>query len=106
MTDKVVRVPNLPSGKIVDENFNATDDELTFRQVLITSLQDNFGDEGVVIPSQPTTAIATIQANQNQSAPPQYTCQAGTFIYDSTTDEVKVAILVAGVPTFKVVQVV
>lgn len=106
MTEKVIRVPNLPLGPLVDEAFNATDDEITFRHTLITSLQKNFGDEGVVIPTQPTANINIIQNNQNQSTPPQYTCQAGTFIYDSDTNEVKVAILVAGVPTFKTVVVV
>lgn len=106
MTEKVVRIPNLPLGKLVDTDLNPTDDEITFRHTLITSLQKNFGDEGVVIPTQPTANITIIQNNQNQATPPQYTCQAGTFIYDSDTNSVKVAILVAGVPTFKTVVVV
>ena len=38
----VIRIPNLPIGQIVDENGNATDDELSFRHALITSLQNNF----------------------------------------------------------------
>jgi len=103
MTDSVIRVPNLPLGKLVDESFNATDDELTFRHTLITCLQKNFGNEGVVIPTQDSANIAIIEANQNENL--QYTCQAGTFIYDSDTDTVKVSILVAGVPVFKTVTV-
>jgi len=107
----VIRVPNLPTGPIVREDGFATDDELTFRQSLITSLQDNFGSEGLVAPSQSTSDITIIQDNRERDpvdplvAGP-YTCAAGTIIYDSDTDELKVAILVAGVPTFKVFTVV
>lgn len=100
----VIRIPNLPTGQLVGEDGFATDDELTFRQALVTSLQQNFGSEGCVIPSQTTADIAIIAANLNQAG--DYTTQAGTFIYDTTTNQVKVAILVAGVPTFKVVTVV
>lgn len=39
MVDTVIRVPNLPTGQIVDPDGNATDDELTFRHGLVTSLQ-------------------------------------------------------------------
>ena len=100
----LIRIPNLPQGKLVDEQGNPTDDELTFRQRLITSLQDNFGNEGVVAPSQSTADITTIQNHQLPNG--AYTCQGGTLIYDLTTNELKVAILVAGVPTFRVVQVI
>lgn len=100
----VIRVPNLPVGKIVDDNGNSTDDELTFRQALITSLQNNFGNEGVVIPSQtndaaPDNFINQIQNNQLPNG--EYTCGFGRFLYDATNNRILVSIDVGGgVPGF------
>ena len=104
-----IRIPNIPSGKVVDENGFASDDEQTFRRVLITSLQNNFGSEGCVVPSQTTDNITSIQNNtyvEPATGNTIYTCQGGTLIYDTDTDQLKVAILAAGVPTFRVVTVV
>lgn len=104
MADPVIRVPNLPMGLMVDKEGLATDGENIFRQALISSLQSNFGNEGLVPPSQTTANIAIIAAHTLPNG--EYTCQPGTMIYDTDTDELKVAILVVGVPTFKVIQVV
>ena len=105
MANSYIRVPNLPNGQITDKEGNGTDDEMTFRHALITSLQQNFGDEGLVAPVQSATNIATIAANRIPDPvtglPNQYTCQPGTIIYNSTNDTLMVAILVAGVPTFR-----
>lgn len=101
-----IRIPNIPSGKVVDENGFASDDEQTFRRVLITSLQNNFGPEGCVVPSQTTAKILTIQNNtyvEPATGNTIYTCQGGTLIYDTDTNQLKVAKLVAGVPTFVVI---
>lgn len=110
MAIPVIRVPNLPNGQLVDEDGNATDDELTFRQGLITSLQQNFGNEGLVAPVQDSTNIAIIQNNQLPNpvtgVADQYSCQPGTIIYNSTNDTLMVAILVGGIPTFKTFTVV
>jgi hypothetical protein len=95
----VIRIPNLPTGEIVREDGTATDDELTFRTTLITSLQQNFGNEGVVVPTQDSVNIGVIQNNQLPDG--QYSCQPGTIIYNSTNDTLMVSILVAGVPVFK-----
>lgn len=104
-----VRIPNLPLGQIVDAEGKATGDELTFRQSLLTLLAQLIGEEGMVIPSQTAANITTIQNNVQTfpGATPDtaYTCQPGTLIYDSTNDLFKVAILVAGVPTFMTVTV-
>lgn len=100
----VIRVPNLPNGQIVDDKGNATDDEMTFRHALISNLQNLFGNEGVVVPSQSATNIASIVANQLPNG--EYSCQAGTLLYDSTNDALKAVIFVAGVPTLKTVQLV
>jgi hypothetical protein len=98
----VIRVPNLPIGQIVDENGNATDDELTFRHALITNLQNNFGNEGVVVPTQTAANINTIQ--NNQLANGQYSCAFGTIIYDSTNNLIRIAIDDGtGKPIFKTV---
>jgi hypothetical protein len=61
-----------------------TDDEVTFRKILISSLQTNFGNEGVAISQQTDESIAIIQANQKENG--QYTLAYGTFIYDSTNN--------------------
>lgn len=98
-----IRIPNLPFGQIVDETGHPTDDELTFRQALVGNLENFMGNEGLVMPSQPTTNILEIQnaVNENQ----QKTCAFGTLIYDTTTGEIKAAVDDGtGNPIFKVVQ--
>jgi hypothetical protein len=114
-----IRVPNLPLGPMVDDKGAPVPAEITFRQALITSLQQNFGNEGLVAPSQtnvnpvtpgdPPNAITTIQNNTliiNESDVPVYTCQGGTLLYDSTNNNLLVCILASdGTPTFKVVTV-
>lgn len=98
-----IRIPNLPFGQIVDETGHPTDDELTFRQALIGNLENFMGNEGLVMPTQTTANITEIQNAQNENG--QYTCAFGTFIYDSTTNEIKAAIDDGtGKPIFKVVQ--
>lgn len=97
----VIRIPNLSTGRMVDDKGNATDDESTFRQTLITSLQTNFGDEGVVLPTQSAANILTIQDN-NELDPltglPVYTCQYGTMLYNSTANSIMIAISDGGTP--------
>jgi len=104
-----IRIPNLPMGAMTDAEGQPTPEEKTFRQTLLTSLQNNFGSEGCVIPSLPTVDILTIQNNSYYdpaTAATVRSCAAGTFIYDTTTDQIKVSVLVGGLPTFKVVTVV
>lgn len=106
----VIRIPNLPTGEIVKEDRTATDDELTFRQGLITSLQQNFGDEGLIAPTQDATNIAIIQNNRIPdpvtNAPGQYSCGFGRFIYDSTNNRILVSIDGGGaVPAFMEVTI-
>lgn len=80
-------IPNLPVGKIVDENGNPTDEELQFRQQLITTLQAIIGPEGLIAPAQTSSNINTIATNtaQNPSNPSTtvYTARYGTIIYES-----------------------
>lgn len=109
-----IRIPNLPSGKIVDENGMPTDAELTFRESLLSLLQQIAGAQGLVMPQQTTADIHAIQINQQTtqigninsgSSISTYTCQPGTFLYDSDTNKVMVAVLVGTTPTFKEVTV-
>jgi hypothetical protein len=96
-----VRVPALPMGTMVDKDGNPTDDELLFRTQLITSLQRNFNNEGLVAPTQgnaasPNDYVTQIQNHQNIQG--QYTCQLGTILYvipdaaDYTQDKVMIAV--------------
>ena len=95
MVDRVIRVPNLPIGRLIDENGHATDDFLTFLQGLTQSLQQNFGPEGLVAPTQSPANVTTIQNNTDSQG--SYTCQLGTIIYskhasDYTQDKVQIAV--------------
>lgn len=90
-----VRIPNLPLGKIVDDQGNPTPDEQTFRQALLTLLQNFSGPEGLVMPTQSAVNEALILANKNIAG--QYTCQLGTMLYiqhptDYTMDKVVIAV--------------
>lgn len=92
-------IPDLPVSPIVDDAGNATAPEYQFRQNLVQALQSVTSDEGLVPPSQDSATIAIIQNGTDTQG--LKTCQAGTLIYNTTTNELQVCILVAGVPTFK-----
>lgn len=102
-----IRVPNLPVGKMVDENGAPTPEELTFRQRLVSSLQDNFGPEGLVAPTQTAANITVIQNNTTPNpsggaAVP--TCQFGTILYNVTANSIMIAVDDgSGSPIFKTV---
>ncbi len=100
-------IPSIPVSPITNNQGYATDEEQQFRQNLIQALQLGASEEGLVAPSQTSdpanNTIAVIQNNKDIQG--NFTCQGGTLLYDSTTNTLKVAILVAGVPTFKTVTV-
>ncbi len=96
-----IRVPTLPIGRMVDKDGMPTDDELLFRTQLITSLQQNFNNEGLVMPVQENSAspndfVTQIQNHQNIKG--QFTCALGTIVYvvpdpnDYTQDKVMIAV--------------
>lgn len=100
----VIRIPNLPTGPLTKQDGYPTDDELVFRQTLVSSLQANFGSEGAVVPTQ-TNAVAPAnyikQIQDNQLSNGQYTCGFGRFLYDATNNRILVSIDGgAGVPAF------
>jgi hypothetical protein len=96
-------IPQLPVSKVVEPDGYPTSEELIFRQNLQQALQLGASEEGLVAPTQSAGNITTIQNNTNTEG--EFTCQGGTLIYNSTTNELQVCILVAGVPTFKTVTV-
>ena len=88
-----IRIPNLPVGKLIDENGMPTDEELLFRQQLITALQTLIGPEGLVAPSQTAANITAIATNtQDTPAGNEYTVEFGTILYESDTQTMKVII--------------
>lgn len=107
-----IRVPNTPIEQWVDEKGYPTPATQTFLYTLITSLQQNFGNEGLVAPSQPQDATTTpptdyISQIQNNTVvdpatgTPMYTCGYGRFLYDSTNNRILVSIDGGGgVPAF------
>jgi hypothetical protein len=90
MTNTVIRIPNLPIGKMVDDEGNPTTGELTFRNALVSSLQNYVGNEGLVAPTQLASDITVIQNNQLSNN--EYTCAFGTIIYDSTNNSIRIAV--------------
>jgi hypothetical protein len=79
-----VRIPNLHMGEMVDNTGYPTDDELTFRQVLITNLQRLMGNEGLVIPSLSYADIVKVVTNtQTVGVITRYTCAFGTMFYST-----------------------
>ena len=83
-----IRIPNLPVGRIVDENGYPTVEEQTFRQTLLTLLQNNLGDMGTVVTSLSQDNINRIVNNtQSMDVPGNspiltYTCPFGTLFYN------------------------
>lgn len=88
----------------VDSNGKLTAQAAGFMNQLLDVLAKNIGDEGVVIPTQTSSNpnnVASIQNHQNQQG--QYTCALGTLLYDSTTNQLKVALNNSGTPLFKTI---
>ena len=96
-------IPQLPVSKIVEEDGYPTSEELLYRQNLQQALQLGASEEGLVAPTQDAANITVIQNNMNEQG--QTTCAAGTLIYNSTTNQLQVAILVGGSPQFMTVTV-
>lgn len=73
-------VPNLPKGPVVDNKGNMTELWELFFSQLITALQNNLSNEGIILPQQPTTNIAKLTGPQS----------IGAVIYDNTLNVAKV----------------
>lgn len=96
-----MNIPNFDNIQFVDKNGFLTDQWKQILTQLFTSLQQNAGNEGLVMPSQTASNIALIQNNLVNGLP---TCQFGTMIYDTTNNQPKIAVSNAGLPLFKTIQ--
>jgi hypothetical protein len=99
-----IRIPNVSFDKMVDENGFPTTAELMFRETLITQLQDNFGNEGCVVPGQSAANCALIQ-NHTEIDPVTSTsvptCGFGRILYDSTNKRILISVdNGSGIPVF------
>lgn len=109
MPDKPIdRVPNLPKGKMVDEQGYPSPEEALYRQQNQTFMQDYLGSEGLVAPTQTNADLLVIQnatmANPSDPLTPLPTCRYGTILYDSTNNTMRMAIDDgSGNPVFKTV---
>ena len=99
-----MKIPDLPIGAFVDKDGTLSDVGKGFFNQLISELQTNASNEGLVAPTQTAGNLATIVANQNAAG--QYTCQYGTFLYDVTSNSIRVAMNNgSNAPIFKTVTV-
>lgn len=113
-----MKIPSLPVDKFITidkKDIELSDVSEAGRQYLdklTNELQTNAGQEGLVMPTQSsaplppphasTNNIAIIQ--NNQLANGQFTCQFGTMLYDSHTNNVLIAVNNgSGQPIFKTV---
>lgn len=97
-----MNVPDLPIDEFVTADRKLSDVGKNFFQQLISQLQNNFSNEGLVAPTQSSTNITIIQNNQNGTE--QYTCSYGTILYNSTGNSIQIAINNgSNVPIFKTV---
>lgn len=105
-----MNIPNLPTGNIVDENGALTSVWLTFFQNLISTLQLNASDNGLVAPMQTAANIAVIQNNtmpNPSGGSPIYTCAYGTSVYNVTANSIMYSVNDgSGAPIFKTVTLV
>ncbi|TAL08462.1 MAG: hypothetical protein EPO02_12795 [Nitrospirae bacterium] len=103
MSEQQIRIPNIPLGKMVNEDGTATLDMMTFMQTLVSNLQNYFGNEGIVAPSQDQTNITQIAANTKPNPSggvPIQTLLPGTILYNSTTNKIVGSVLVGTTATF------
>jgi hypothetical protein len=86
----VIRIPNLPLGQIVKPDGTPTDEEQTFRQALLTLLEQIAGNEGLVMPVQTEANVIKIQNHTTQTPDAStftYTCAFGTMLYQQNDDD-------------------
>ena len=94
-----MNIPDLPVSPLTEKNDYPSAQELQFRQNLIQSLQSVTSDEGLVPPSQNSANITIIQNGTDTEG--NYSCQGGTLIYNTDTNQLQVCILAGGIPQFK-----
>ena len=88
-----MKIPSLPNIPLVGEDGNMPGEWIQYFNQLTTALQQNLGNEGYVLPQQPTSNISQLTDASKSN---------GAMLYDNTTNEMKVNIN----GTWKVVTVV
>lgn len=84
------RVANFLDTPVVNKDGQFTDEWRNIMQQVFQSLQLNFGNEGLVMPTQTDANITTIQNNVDNNGNP--TAQYGTILYDSTNNSIRISI--------------
>lgn len=93
MTTSPTNVPSVPIDpmyEIKDGKVLLTAVGKNFFETFINYFFKNFSSEGLVSPTQSTSDINSIQNNTLQNG--NFTCQYGTFIYNSTTNNLMVCL--------------
>lgn len=93
--------------QFVNEDGTLTAVAQSFLDSLLSLMQSNLGQEGLVMPPQKSSDITIIQNNINKSPTEiiTYTCNYGTMIYDETNNVGKLALNNgSGVPIFKTIM--
>lgn len=85
-----MKLPNLTFGPICDNNFNVSTEWAQYFSQTTQQIQENFSDNGVVLPKQTSANISLLSGSSN----------IGLMVYDSDTNEFKININ----GTWKVVQ--
>lgn len=104
-----MKIPSMDfrGQKVVNEDGTFTDSVQNFFDLLHTLLIQNLGDEGLVMATQSTSNILSIQ-NATTTGPTgtlTKSCEFGTMIYDSTTNQPKIALNDgSGNPLFKIIN--
>ena len=103
------RIPSMDfrGNKFTNEDGTLTELGQQFFDLLHVCLQKIIGSEGLVAPTQPSSNITIIQDNivVSPTGTETNTCQFGTLIYDSTLNELRVALNNgSGAPIFKQVN--
>ena len=95
-------IPNFENLPIIQAGGVWSDTWSLIMQQLLSTLQTNFGPEGLVAPTLTAAQITAVQNNQLPNG--AFTCQYGTIVYNSTANSMMMAVNNgAGAPIFKTV---
>ncbi len=87
--------------QFTDDQGKLTDVAQKLMDLLLKTLISGVGTEGFAISQLSSADIAVVQNNRDSSG--NFTCQFGTVVYDTTTNQLKVAKNSAGAPVFTVI---
>jgi hypothetical protein len=82
-----MNIPTFTHQKFVEDDGTLSAPVHTMFDVFFQQAQDNLSNDGLVVPSLPTSTINYIASPSNQNSKPN-----GTLWYDSETNQLKVKI--------------